>query len=276
MSQPQSCRERAAADLLVAARLAQQLRMHTGQVEQLIEQLAAGDALDHTANEASMVRNSLEAAAAQRQTLLQRWRELPSMLDQLDQRGAETLRADVSAVGDVAELPWVALRALVTPLLVRADRLAANQASAAHGGRPKADPPSIANWSVVVDVDPAWYLLHRTLANQRCPAPASHVVPLLAPVALVGRSSSVAGPQPHILLDSDTSVSRRHAQFVVGDTSLSLVDLSSTNGTYVVAAGVALGPTVTPLVAGVPRELHHGDRVFVGAWTRLTVVAANR
>ena len=94
------------------------------------------------------------------------------------------------------------------------------------------------------------------------------------PVALVGRSSPVAGQQPQIVLDADTSVSRRHAQFVVGGRNLTVVDLSSTNGTYVLSAGSVPDAGSPPLVPGVPRELYEGDRVYLGAWTRLTVRSA--
>jgi pSer/pThr/pTyr-binding forkhead associated (FHA) protein len=53
--------------------------------------------------------------------------------------------------------------------------------------------------------------------------------------------------------------------------SLTIVDLSSTNGTYVVGAAGSPEAETPALVPGVPVELHDGDRVYVGAWSRLTV-----
>jgi len=273
VSQQQSRGEQAAADLLVAARLAQQLRMHTGQVEHLLEQLAAGDALDHTAVEAATVRGSLEAAAEQRHTLLRRWSELPERLDLLAADAATALRAEVAAAGDVGELSWAALRARLTPLLARADRLAAAQVAVHQRAQPVPTDPSTSGWAVTVQVDPAWYELRGALAHQPCPPSSTQVVRLLGAVAVVGRTSPVADQQPQIVLDADTSVSRRHAQFVVGVNNLTVVDLSSTNGTYVVGTGTTPDSATAPLVPGVPSELHDGDRVYLGAWTKLTVRA---
>jgi hypothetical protein len=271
VSQQQTRGEQAAADLLVAARLAQQLRMHTGQVEQLLEQLAAGDAIDDTATEAATVRSSLEAAAEQRRTLLQRWEDLPARLDALPPDAVRPVQLEVATIGDLDGLSWVALRARLTPLLAQVDRLEAAQAAMPQRARPVPDDLGVGTWLVAVEVDPAWYELRGALAHSPCPPPASHTVRLVGPVALVGRSSPVADQQPQIVLDADTSVSRRHAQFVVGGRSLTVVDLSSTNGTYVIGADSAPDAETSPLVPGVPRELHDGDHVYLGAWTRLTV-----
>jgi pSer/pThr/pTyr-binding forkhead associated (FHA) protein len=76
---------------------------------------------------------------------------------------------------------------------------------------------------------------------------------------------------PEVTLDADTGVSRRHAQFVRDGDNLTVVDLSSTNGTYVVSAGSEPDDATMALVPGVPTELRDGDRVYVGAWSRLTV-----
>ena len=80
-------------------------------------------------------------------------------------------------------------------------------------------------------------------------------------------------------------MSRRHAQFVrSADISaessaasgppvdaLSVIDLSSTNGTYVIEAGQSPSALTEPIVPGESVVLHDGDRVYVGAWSRLTV-----
>jgi hypothetical protein len=130
---------------------------------------------------------------------------------------------------------------------------------------------SAVGWIAVVEVDAQWYGLKGALADQPCPPASSSTVPLSNHTALIGRSSASRGVRPEITLDADTGVSRRHAQFVRDGDNLTIVDLSSTNGTYVVAAGSEPDETTTPLVPGVPAELHDGDRVYVGAWSRLTV-----
>lgn len=126
-------------------------------------------------------------------------------------------------------------------------------------------------WIVVVEVDPRWYALKGTLADQPCPPTSSSTVPLSNHTALIGRSSASRGLRPEVALDADTGVSRRHAQFVRDGDSLTVVDLSSTNGTYVVTTESEPDDATVALVPGVPTELRDGDRVYVGAWSRLTV-----
>ena len=77
--------------------------------------------------------------------------------------------------------------------------------------------------------------------------------------------------RPEIALDADTAVSRRHAQFVLEGDRLSVVDLSSTNGTFVLDQGALPTSTSEPLAPGVSAVLDDGDQIFVGAWSRLTV-----
>jgi len=130
---------------------------------------------------------------------------------------------------------------------------------------------SSVTWIAVVEVDPAWYSLKGTLADQPCPPASSSTVPLANHTALVGRASASRDIHPEIALDADTGVSRRHAQLVRDGDKLTVVDLSSTNGTYVVPAGEEPAEATQALIPGVPHELHDGDRVYVGAWSRLTV-----
>jgi hypothetical protein len=47
--------------------------------------------------------------------------------------------------------------------------------------------------------------------------------------------------------------------------------LSSTNGTFVLRGDTAVSDDIEPLAPGVPATLRDGDRIYVGAWTRLTV-----
>lgn len=140
---------------------------------------------------------------------------------------------------------------------------------------PPAEPPSTPDsnvkWVVVVEVDPVWYGLKGSLADQPCPPPSSSTVALNQRTALIGRSSQSRDIHPELALEGDTGVSRRHAQLVRDGDNLSVIDLSSTNGTYVVPAGTEPTADTDAVEAGVPTPLHDGDRVYVGAWSRLTV-----
>ncbi|MEO8267631.1 MAG: FHA domain-containing protein [Ilumatobacteraceae bacterium] len=126
-------------------------------------------------------------------------------------------------------------------------------------------------WVVVVEVDPVWFSLKGSLADQACPPTSSSTVALTQKTALVGRSSQSRDIHPEIALDGDTGVSRRHAQFVRDGDDLVVIDLSSTNGTYVVAAGSDPIDDTPAVEAGLSTPLHDGDRVYLGAWSRLTV-----
>ena len=135
-----------------------------------------------------------------------------------------------------------------------------------------ADPGS-KRWVVIVEIDPAWFALKGELSDQQCPSPSSSTISIAAHTTLVGRTSQSRGVRPEIALDNDTGVSRRHCQFVRESDVVRIVDLSSTNGTYVVLAGTTPDEDTPPLQPGVPVELGDGDQVFVGAWTRLTLRA---
>ncbi len=136
---------------------------------------------------------------------------------------------------------------------------------------PPEQPVSGQKWVVIVEIDPQWFALKGELADQQCPAPSSSTLALAQHTALVGRTSQSRAVRPEIALDNDTGVSRRHAQFVRDGDDVSIVDLSSTNGTYVVVAGTEPDADTPALEPGVPTVLGDGDRVFVGAWSRLTV-----
>ncbi len=132
-------------------------------------------------------------------------------------------------------------------------------------------PDSTAKWVVVVEVDPVWYALKGSLADQPCPPASSSTVALTQHTALVGRSSQSRDIHPEIALDGDTGVSRRHAQLVRDGDDIVVIDLSSTNGTYVVPAGTEPSDDSPAVVAGLSTPLHDGDRIYVGAWSRLTI-----
>lgn len=133
--------------------------------------------------------------------------------------------------------------------------------------------PGTKRWVVIVEIDPGWFALKGELSDQQCPAPSSSTIAISAHTTLVGRTSQSRGVRPEIALDNDTGVSRRHCQFVREADVVRVVDLSSTNGTYVVVAGTEPDEDTPPLQPGVPVDLGDGDQVFLGAWSRLTLRA---
>jgi FHA domain/Double zinc ribbon len=136
---------------------------------------------------------------------------------------------------------------------------------------PSAEAPEPGSWLVVIEVDPAWHQLKGELADRPLPPASTSTVPISQHASLVGRTSQSRGLRPEIALDADTAVSRRHAQFIFEGGMLSVVDLSSTNGTFVVKRGATPTAESAPLAAGVSAPLEDGDQIFVGAWSRLTV-----
>jgi hypothetical protein len=127
------------------------------------------------------------------------------------------------------------------------------------GGKRAAAVP--AGYVLVVQVDP-------TLDIEPDPAtpPPTGVSDVRIPVAaaelLVGRKDDVRDVHPDIPV-ADPGSSRRHAKFVRGtDGSLALHDLASMNGTKLNGVDV---------VAGSRTQLHVGDEVTLGRWTRIKV-----
>lgn len=135
-----------------------------------------------------------------------------------------------------------------------------------------AAPDTVATgWIVVVEVDTVWHSLKGELADRPLPPTSTSTVPLVHHASLIGRTSQSRGLKPEVPLDADTAVSRRHAQLVVEGDELTVVDLSSTNGTYVLTGTDQPTDATLPITSGTPTVLHDGDRVYLGAWSRLTV-----
>ena len=131
--------------------------------------------------------------------------------------------------------------------------------------------PVAQGWVVVVEVDPAWYELKGQLADHPCPPASSSTIALTASTALIGRTSQSRQLHPEIALDGDTGVSRRHAQLVsAADGSWTVVDLGSSNGTYVVPAGQSPSHDVEAIPVGIPHPVADRDAIYLGAWTKLT------
>jgi hypothetical protein len=128
--------------------------------------------------------------------------------------------------------------------------------------------PGPDQWVVEIWIDPDWYAAQQP----EDPMPSAGLpglVVLRERSVLVGRPSVSRGIHPQVDCGADTGVSRRHCQLSTDGQRWWVEDLQSSNGTYVSPAGDAL-PT-EPVPAGQRRELADGDRVYLGAWTRLVV-----
>ncbi len=129
-------------------------------------------------------------------------------------------------------------------------------------------PPLDEPWVAEVWIDPDWYADQQS--SDPLPSPGLPlVVPLQHTSVLVGRASRSRGITPDIDLSTDSGVSRRHAQLTTDGTRWWVEDLGSSNGTYVADTVGAL-PT-TPVPPGQKTEIPADGRVYVGAWTRITI-----
>ncbi|MFC4564988.1 FHA domain-containing protein [Nocardiopsis mangrovi] len=136
----------------------------------------------------------------------------------------------------------------------------------------RADPAAV--WRAVVGADPAY---HQALADRgrldpaaiRFPAhPALRRLPLNKRRIHVGRRGAARAIVPDIDLGvppEDPAVSHLHAMLLAApDGGWVLLDLGSTNGTTVNGTG-------DPIAHDVAVPLHDGDRIYLGAWTVITL-----
>jgi hypothetical protein len=129
-------------------------------------------------------------------------------------------------------------------------------------------PPLAAAWVAEIWIDPDWYADQES--TDPLPSPGvPKVVPLRNTSILIGRASRSRNISPDIDLSSDTGISRRHAQLTTDGSRWWVEDLGSSNGTYVGGALDSLPKT--PVAAGQKQEVRTGDRIYLGAWTRLVV-----
>jgi hypothetical protein len=120
--------------------------------------------------------------------------------------------------------------------------------------------PARARWDVTVQVDPDLYGTHNSDAPAGQPP---QTFTLFEAETLIGRAGTEV--RVHVPVHGDAGVSRRQALLARRpDCSLVVRDLGSANGTQV------NGKDIVP---GVDTPLKDGDRIAVGAWTRLTVRA---
>ncbi|MGH8791432.1 MAG: FHA domain-containing protein, partial [Stackebrandtia sp.] len=140
---------------------------------------------------------------------------------------------------------------------------------------PPSDPQT--RWSLVATADREYFDLMRSYNGpdapslqfpDECP---SRRFPLNQPRLFIGRRSRRRGIDPDIDLSEppeDPGVSHAHAMIVAAE-GWSLVDVGSSNGTY-------LNGSDEPAPIDTPVPLNVGDRICLGAWTRLTVVDDQR
>ncbi len=125
-----------------------------------------------------------------------------------------------------------------------------------------------ADWVAEVWIDPDWFAAQAAEGTCATSGPPT-VVPLPGTSALIGRASKSRNVTPQIDCSADGSVSHSHAQLSLDHDRWFVEDLGSTNGTFVGTAGDPLPTTAIP--PHERRELADGERVYVGAWSRIMV-----
>ena len=94
------------------------------------------------------------------------------------------------------------------------------------------------------------------------------VIELRPGAVSIGRRSHSRGTNPVVDLagpPEDPAVSHTHASLIPSDDGTwALVDHGSTNGTY-------LNESPQPVPANTPQPIAPGDRVYIGAWTKITL-----
>jgi hypothetical protein len=137
------------------------------------------------------------------------------------------------------------------------------------GGGLSAPPvPGDDTWVAEIWVDPDWYA-HERPEDPMPSAGLPGLVTLRQRSLLVGRPSQSRGIRPDVDCGSDPGVSRRHCQLTTDGLRWWVEDLGSSNGTFVAPAGEPL-PDIA-LTQGIRKEIEEGDRIFIGAWTRLVI-----
>jgi hypothetical protein len=141
-------------------------------------------------------------------------------------------------------------------------------APSAGGGLSAPPVPGDDAWVAEIWVDPDWYA-HERPEDPMPSAGLPGLVTLRQRSLLVGRPSQSRGIRPDVDCGSDPGVSRRHCQLTTDGQRWWVEDLGSSNGTFVAPAGDPLPDN--PLTQGVRKEIEEGDRIFIGAWTRLVI-----
>ncbi|GAB2485595.1 hypothetical protein GCM10027063_29340 [Promicromonospora xylanilytica] len=136
------------------------------------------------------------------------------------------------------------------------------------GGLSAPPVPGDDTWVAEIWVDPDWYA-HERPEDPMPSAGLPGLVTLRQRSLLVGRPSQSRAIRPDVDCGSDPGVSRRHCQLTTDGMRWWVEDLGSSNGTFVAPAGEPLPDDA--LAQGVRKEIEEGDRIFIGAWTRLVI-----
>jgi hypothetical protein len=151
------------------------------------------------------------------------------------------------------------------PPAVSSDHLIPADAPAAQAPAVPARPP--VEWVAELWIDPDWYAAQGS--TDPLPSPGlPDIVPLVKESNLIGRVSQSRGIFPDVDCEIDTGCSRRHAMLTTDGTRWWIEDLNSANGTFV---GAAAGPLPAMPIPQGRVELSAGQRIYVGAWTRIVV-----
>jgi hypothetical protein len=149
-------------------------------------------------------------------------------------------------------------------------------AEPAPAGPAPSGPPS-RGWAVVVRADSTYFEVVKAMGGEDAAALA---FPPFAPERrfvltgeqmVIGRRSRSRGVNPDIDLvgpPEDPGVSHLHALLVAEQDGWAVVDLASANGTYL------NDPSTKPIDPNVPVPVKEGDKIYLGAWTALTIHAA--
>jgi hypothetical protein len=152
----------------------------------------------------------------------------------------------------------VAPEAAATPVAVESPALADSPAPA-----PRPD----VEWVAELWIDPDWYAAQGS--SDPMPSPSlPDIAPLVKENNLIGRVSHSRGIFPDIDCELDSGCSRRHAMLSTDGNRWWIEDLDSANGTFV---GAAAGPLPAMPIPQGRVELNPGQRIYVGAWTRIVV-----
>jgi hypothetical protein len=132
---------------------------------------------------------------------------------------------------------------------------------------PVAPPRPVVEWVAELWIDPDWYAAQGS--SDPMPSPSlPDIAPLVKENNLIGRVSHSRGIFPDIDCELDSGCSRRHAMLSTDGNRWWIEDLDSANGTFV---GAAAGPLPAMPIPQGRVELNPGQRIYVGAWTRIVV-----
>ena len=167
----------------------------------------------------------------------------------------------VAAPSPAAEVPSDGPQAVAAPTAPPA----AEQASPSTAPTVLKRPP--VEWIAELWIDPDWYAAQGS--TDPLPSPGlPDIVPLIKPSSLIGRVSHSRGIFPDVDCELDTGCSRRHAMLTTDGTRWWVEDLNSANGTFV---GAAAGPLPAMPIPQGRVELAPGQRIYLGAWTRIVI-----